>query len=654
MKPAPLDFDEFFLTGLEPTVSPFLTDSSKKWCRNLGLKNTIFSAVLLIFAFFLSSLNIYLSFLLLTVIYFLVGIPSLLSAWQNFKRLDVNINFLMTLSAFIALGIGRPQEGALLLVLFGLSNAMERALSFKTKSAIHHLNKIAPTKAFLIEKDGSIHEKSIKEINVGDSILIKAGEIIPVDGIVMEGASSINLEHLTGEAQPVFIKKGNNVPAGSHNIEGSFTLKVQKTSHESTLNQIILLISEAQKTKPKIERIFDSFSRIYASLIILLALFSGLLMPFIFSIPYFGMEGSIYRSLAFLIAASPCALIIAIPAAYLSGISVCAKKGIILKGGTVFDSLYGSEQIAFDKTGTLTKGKLSFVDIKEITPNSHKLDPLSIAATLEKGSTHPIAEAIISSYKKNYFLPMKDFKSIPGYGAEAKIKVNDKYKEAFIGLSDFIEKKLTLKAKELLNEEKKRAFEKGQIITVLYVDGEIFLFKFFDSIRKNMKEIIRELKKQNLKLSMLTGDNLPAAKAIAKEVEIDDIYADLRPGDKLKLVTHLAEKSKLVMIGDGINDAPALMRSSVGISMGKVGSATAVEASDVILITDDLSLLPWLFNKTKALRRIVLQNLFLALAVIAFASIPALLGYIPLWLAVTLHEGGTFLVGLNSLRLLKK
>lgn len=273
MRPTPYDFDEFFLTGLEPTVSPFLTDSSRKWCKNLGLKNTIFSAILLLFALLLYNLNHYLSFLLLSIIYFLVGIPALLSAWQNFKKLDVNINFLMTVAAFISLGIGRPHEGALLLVLFGISNSMESALAFKTKSAIHSLNKIAPTKAFLIEEDGSIHEKSIKEISVGNHILIKAGEIIPVDGIVIEGSSSINLEHLTGETTPLYIKKDDEVPAGSRNIEGTFSLKVTKTSHESTLNQIIRLISEAQRTKPKIEQIFDSFGRAYSSIVILISFF---------------------------------------------------------------------------------------------------------------------------------------------------------------------------------------------------------------------------------------------------------------------------------------------------------------------------------------------------------------------------------------------
>lgn len=653
MRPAPYDFDEFFLTGLEPTVSPFLTDSSRKWCKNLGLKNTIFSAVLLIFAFLLYGFNQYLSLLLLSIIYFLVGIPAFLSAWQNFKKLDVNINFLMTIAAFISLGIGRPHEGALLLVLFGISNAMEAALTFKTKSAIHNLNKISPTKAFLIEEDGSIHEKSIKEIMVGNNILIKAGEIIPVDGIVVEGTSSINLEHLTGENEPLFIKKDDQVPAGSRNIEGSFTLKVIKTSHESTLSQIIHLISEAQKTKPKIERIFDSFGKPYASIIIFISFFSAILMPFIFSIPFLGMEGSIYRALAFLIAASPCALIIAIPTAYLSGISVCAKKGIILKGGTVFDSLYDCDQIAFDKTGTLTKAKLALVEIKKIYGPSD-LDALAVAASLEKGSTHPIASAIISSYKKKPFLPVKDFKSIPGYGIEAKVKINEKYQNAFIGLLDFIENKLSKEQKDLLLKEKNIALEKGQIITVLQVENELFLFKFFDSIRKNMKKIIQELKNQNLKPIMLTGDNLSAANAIAKEVSIDEIHANLRPKDKLELITSFAEKGNLVMIGDGINDAPALAKANVGISMGKVGSTTAVDASDIVLLTDDLSQLPWLFNKTRALRKIVLQNLFLALGVITFASIPALLGYLPLWLAVSLHEGGTFLVGLNSLRLLKK
>jgi Zn2+/Cd2+-exporting ATPase len=655
MKPKPYDFDEFFLTGLEPSISPFLTENSKKWCRNLGLKNTIFAAFLLILSLIFFSYNPYVSYFLLSIIYFSVGIPAFLSTVENFKKLDININVLMTLAAFVAAAIGRPQEGALLLVLFGVSGSMEKELNFKTKCAIHDLNKISPTKAYLIQADGLAHEKSIKEINVNDHILIKAGEVVPLDGIITEGSSSLNLEHLTGERIAQYVKKDDFVHAGSRNNEGAFTLRVLKTSHESTLNQIIELISKATKTKPKIERLFDSFGRIYASSVIFLAFFFAFIMPFIFSIPFFGMEGAIYRSLAFLITASPCALIIAIPSAYLSALSACAKKGIILKGGSVFDALYNCRLFAFDKTGTLTEANLVLKEIVPINAQMENSKALFIAASLEMGSTHPIAKAIIEASKKNPLPQVTDFKSIPGYGVEAMVKIDEKFHKAFLGNVDRVIEGLGPKEKSLLLEEKNKALKKGEIITVLHVKNEIFLFAFFDSIRKKVKPTILRMKNEfGIKSIMLTGDNSSAAKAIATQVDIEEVYAELKPEDKLNLVKNFAKKGDLVMVGDGINDAPSLAQANVGISMGKGGSATAIDASDIVLLTDNIELFPWLLLKTKTLRKVVTQNLVLALSVIGFTSFPALLGYIPLWVAVLLHEGGTFLVALNSLRLLKK
>ena len=662
-KPSQYLFDEFFLSGLEPSISPFLTNNSRKWCRNLGLKSSIFAAILLILSFIFIKINYNLSYLGLSIIYFLVGIPALLVTYEDLKKFQININVLMTVSAFVAVGIGRPYEGALLLVLFGISNAMENALSYKTTNAIHNLNKISPTKAFLMQEDGSIHEKSIKEIKINDHILIKSGEIIPLDGIVIDGTSSINLAHLTGETTSVTKKINDIVHAGSRNLEGTLTIKVTKTGSESTLNQIIKLISEAQSKKPKLERAFSTFGKIYSSLIMLSSVFFALIMPLIFPINYLGMEGSIYRSLAFLIAASPCALIIAIPTAYLSAINSCAQKGIILKGGTVLDGLYRIKQIAFDKTGTLTQAKLHCTEILHVEKNkkNKKNNHLDIekvkliAASLEKGSTHPIAEAFLSLIDKNIsFLPIKNYKSIPGYGIEGEVKVINRYLKVFIGLPEYIENTLSDSRKKMLSKIKKDTLEKGEIISILHIDNELFIFKFRDTLRHDMKKVISDLKiKLKLKTLILTGDRKPNADLIAKQIDIKEVYAELKPKDKLECISDLTKKEKLAMVGDGINDAPSLARADVGISMGKIGSATAVDASDVILLNDDITSLPWLFKKAKYLRRIIRENLTLALLVIACASIPALLGFIPLWLAVSLHEGGTLLIGLNSLRLIK-
>ncbi|KPK33254.1 MAG: hypothetical protein AMS24_01710 [Chlamydiae bacterium SM23_39] len=671
-----ISFDEFFLSGMEESISPFLTDNSKKWIKNLGLKISIFSAILFIFSLIFFNINNILSYFLISLIYFSVGIPALLSTIENLKKLDININVLMTLAAIIAILLKRPFEGALLIVLFGISNALEKTLSYKTKSAIHHLNKISPTKAYIIQNltdkilsekieeetilNFSIHEKSIKEVSIGDYIFIKAGEIIPLDGVVIGGISSITLEHLTGETTPIFTKKNDLIPAGSRNLDGILIIKVLKTSYDSTLNQIIKLISSAQKAKPKIEKLFDKITKKYASSIIIFAFLFSIIIPILFSIPYFGMNGSIYRALTFLIAASPCALIIAIPAAYLSTLSSCTKRGVILKGGVIFDTLYNCKIIAFDKTGTLTKASFECTNIDKIGKEKHPdiKEAIAIATTLEKGSTHPLAKALLNLKKKEKnFLKIfiKNFKSIPGYGITADVKIKNSYQKVFLGLSEYIEKKLSNDQKEDLKKIKEAAYKKAQTISVLYVDKQLFVFRFSDSIRTNAKKIISTLKKQNkLEVIMITGDNKNSADFVANTLQIEKVFSNLKPKDKLDIVEKLSKDKNLAMVGDGINDAPSLARSNIGISLGKIGSKTAVDASDIILVKDDLSSLPWLFKKAKKLRSVVIQNLIVALFIILFASSFALFGLIPLYLAVLLHEGGTLIVGLNSLRLLKK
>lgn len=646
-------FDQFFLSGLEESISPFLTESSKKWCKNLGFKSSIFSLLLLFLAFFLSKIDKNLSLISLSIIYFLMGIPAILNSIETIKKFQIDIFVLMTIAAFLALAIKKPYEGALLLILFGLSNALESTLAYKTKSAIHNLNKISPTKAFVIKEDGSMHEKSIKEINLGDNIFIKAGEIIPLDGIVIDGESSLNLEHITGESTPILTKKSDMVFAGSINIDGVLTISVKKTSHQSTINRIIELISRAQKSKPKIERLFDTFGKKYATTIIFAAIFFTLFLPLFFKISLFGVNGSIYRSLCFLIAASPCALIIATPASYLSAMSALAKNGILFKGGSIIDAINSCQMIALDKTGTLTRGELQFIEIEKISDKDgiDKKMAMDIICNLEKGSSHPIAKAL--RLKKFNKIDLKEFRSIPGYGVEAKVYVKGKYIQAFVGLSEHIEKKLSKDELDALEKKKREIEKRGEISSVLLISKDLFVLRFSDTIRTGAKKTISFFKKRGINPLMLTGDNEKIARAISKELNIKDIYFDLRPEDKVNLIDSLCHNSHLAMVGDGINDAPALAKATVGISLGKIGSATAIDASDVILLNDNISSLCFLFEKAKKTKEVLIQNIFFALSVIAVAGTSALLGLIPLYMAVILHEGGTVLVGFNSLRLLK-
>lgn len=640
----PYQFDEFFASGRDESISPFLTPKSRGWGKNLSLKSALISAILLVLAYSLSFYQETLGHLLLIPVYVFAGTPALIDSIEDIRNWEINIDVLMTLAAFLSVIIGSEMEGALLLVLFEISGSMENAVLHKTKNALVSLYNLSPKIAQVVGEEGEIYQRAVKDITLDTLLLIRAGEVVPLDGIVMEGSSFVNLVHLTGESLPIAKKISDEVPAGAFNLEGSFTLKVTRTSSDSTLTRIIKLITAAQETKPRLEQFLDRFSKKYALAIISLFFLFALTLPWVFSIPFLGTEGSIYRALTFLIAASPCALIIATPTAYLSSISSTAKKGILLKGGVIFDALASCKLIAFDKTGTLTTGKLTCTSIQPL--NTSPLDPqtaLGIAASLERHAVHPLAEAIITfaSEQNTPYVPIQDFKVIPGYGVEGKVRLQDNQVAVYIGNPDYIASKspLTIPTKQ----------------TLLLVGDALFAFHFTDTIRPGIKEIVHALKtKKHMRVLMLTGDHLENATQVAEQVGLDEVYADMRPEDKLKKVEELSAKEGLIMIGDGINDAPALARATVGIALGKIGSATAVDAADVVLLQDDLSLLYWLLSKSHKTLSIIKENLALALGVILLATTPALLGFIPLWLAVILHEGGTVLVGLNSLRLLRQ
>ncbi len=643
---------EYFASGNEDVANPFLKTQSRNWAKHLLLKTSLLSAVFLVIAFGCRFYDRNLSLFFLTFVYFLSGIPALIKTVEDLKEININIDVLMTLAAFLSALIGSELEGGLLLVLFALSEAMADMVTHKTKSAINSLHKLSPTMAIVYDESSKTsYPKSVREIALDTTLLIKAGEVIPLDGFVTEGASFVDLKLLTGESVPVSKEVGDEVHAGALNLDGTLKIRVTKTSSDSTLARIIELITKAQSAKPKLEKFLSQFSSRYATTIILLSLSFGIFLPFLFpDISYLGREGSIYRALAFLIAASPCALIIALPTAYLSSISACARKGILLKGGTTLDALATCKTIAFDKTGTLTTGNLSLskfeiLSLNGATPISEK-EALQIAAGLESAVVHPIAQAIINQAASLRLSPksIDQIKAVPGNGISGLVDG----KPVFIGRSSFIEKQIGK------SWDKKKGGQ-GLLQTVLYAKDSIVTFWFQDELRREVRETVSSLKHQlHLKIAMLTGDHKENADYVAKELEIDETYSDLQPSDKLDIISELSDRAPLVMVGDGINDAPSLARATVGIAMGKMGSQTAIEAADIVLLQDNLSTISWLLRRSKKTMRIVRENITLALIVILFATTPSLLGYIPLWCAVILHEGGTVLVGLNSLRLLRK
>lgn len=652
----PIVFEEFFETGQQESASPFLTPESRRWAGYLPLKAAILAAFLLLIAFLLtfaaSPWLVALSSFLIIAVYFLAGVPSLIEAIQDLSSLEINIDVLMTLAAFSSVLIGSGMEGALLLVLFSLSGAMEEAVTGRAKSSIRSLHRLSPTKATVVDPDGTLVERALPDIKVGTTILVKSGQIVPLDGTVIHGTSSVNLVHLTGESLPVTKTVGNPVEAGARNLEGALTLQVTHTSSDSTLARIIQLVTEAQEARPRLQRWFDTLSRSYALTIILLSALFAFTLPLILKIPFLGFEGSVYRAVAFLIAASPCALIIAIPIAYLSAISSTARRGILLKGGITLDALASCKAFAFDKTGTLTTGELSYLGLEALDTASKEEEEYAwaVAYAMEKNAVHPMAKAILNTSKPKKIPILTDFKTVPGYGLEALTETGP----AFIGNADYILPKLTERQRNIFQQHMQEIQKAGQLIAAMLLNENLYLFRFSDTLRPKISETIQALRNQNLHLYMLTGDHEENARVVAQQLGFDHYFANLKPEDKLHHVTELSRKDGLAMIGDGINDAPALARATVGICMGKVGSSAAVDASDVILLQDNIELLSWLMEKAHQTKRIVAQNLFLATSAIFIAALPALAGIVPLWLAVVMHEGGTVLVGLNALRLLKK
>ena len=657
----PTLFEEYFGMGKGEEVSPFLASDSRTWAAHLSLKASLLAAVLLAASFLLYFWHETngLAALCLAGTYFLAGTPSLIDSIEDLVDFDVNIDMLMTLAAFSSVLIGSPLEGGLLLVLFSLSGSMEDYVTSKARGSLNRLQKISPTKATVVDSQGHLIEKSVRDIEVGTLILVRAGEVVPLDGKVVDGISSVNLVHLTGESLPVKKEIGNEVPAGARNLEGALYLKVIHTNAESTLTKIIELVVQAQEARPQLQKWFDRLSQKYALAIIGISFLTALLFPLFWGLPFLGYEGSVYRAVSFLIAASPCALILALPIAYLSAVSACAQKGVLLKGGTVLDQLAGCSAIAFDKTGTLTTGQLTCSKIEPLEGDFRRfpLDVVVAAAYgLEKSAVHPIAQAVNAYAAQMHLpsLPIKEFRSIPGYGVEGLLLVGGRELPAFMGHPDYVLTRLPETQRVLLEDRIRVLQQEGSILAVLLLGDEIFLFSFEDQIRPGMADTIERLQQMHQwRLLMLSGDHQASAERVAAALGIREVHANLKPEDKLAYVSSLSEKQGLAMVGDGINDAPALARATVGICMGKIGSGMAMDAADVILLQDNLEFLDWLMAKAKQTETIVRQNLMIAAGAILIASVPALAGWVPLWLAVILHEGGTVLVGLNALRLLR-
>lgn len=623
----------------------------------------------------------------------LVGVSASLDALIEISSGKVTIHVLMAMAAFASIFMGNAVEGGLLLAMFNLAHIAEEYFTGRSMVDVKELKENYPDFVLVLDtKDDKLPNTvdlaykrvPVHDVTVGSYILVGAGESVPVDCEVFQGGATITIEHLTGEVKPLEAKVGDRIPGGARNLDGRIIVKVMKTWKESTLSRIVQLTEEAQLNRPNLQRWLDKFGERYSRVVVVLSIAVAVIGPLVFKWPFFSTpacRGSIYRALGLMVAASPCALAVA-PLAYATAISSCAKKGILLKGGHVLDALASCHTIAFDKTGTLTTGGLVFKAIEPIyghhiinkeanissccIPTCEK-EALAVAAAMEKGTTHPIGRAVVdhSEGKDLPSVSVESFEYFPGRGLTATVNSIEsgnggaKLLKASLGSVDFItsfcqsEDELK-KIKEAVDTS---SYGGEFVHAALSVNQKVTLIHLEDRPRPGVFNVIQELQDEaKLRVMMLTGDHESSAKRVASAVGINVFHCNLKPEDKLSHVKDISRDmgGGLIMVGEGINDAPALAAATVGIVLAQRASATAIAVADVLLLRENISAVPFCIAKSRQTTSLIKQNVALALTSIIMASLPSVLGFVPLWLTVLLHEGGTLLVCLNSIRALNE
>ena len=609
--------------------------------KKKGIK-IILALILFLFAMIVKFENEWINNAIFIASYIIVGFEIVKKAIRNIVRGKVfDENFLMTIATLGAFGIGEFPEAVAVMLFYQVGELFQSYAVDKSRKSISSLMDIRPDFANVYRNE-KIEKVNPDEIKIGEVIIVKPGEKVPLDGNIVEGKTALDTKALTGEAMPREVREGDEILSGCINLNGVIKIEVKKEYGESTVSKILDLVENASSKKSKSENFITKFARYYTPIVVIIALLLAIIPPIVMDHATF--SDWIYRALSFLVVSCPCALVISIPLSFFGGIGGASKMGVLIKGSNYLEALSNTEITVFDKTGTLTKGVFEVQKVNAIGISEEEL--LKIAAYAENYSNHPISKSIKQAYKKEIDeKQIANYEELAGLGVAARIEEQD-----------------VLVGNEKLMKEKGIQFEKcNEVGTILYIAikgkyaGYILIS---DTIKEDAKSTIQELKKNHIKQTvMLTGDKKEVGESVAKEIGIDMVYTELLPDGKVKKVEDLlktkSEKGKLAFVGDGINDAPVLALADIGMAMGGLGADSAIEAADIVIMTDEPSKIVKAIKLSKKTMRIVKENIIFAIGVKVFVLILAALGISTMWQAVFADVGVSIMAILNALRALR-
>ena len=574
----------------------------------------------------------------------LSGVTTYKKGWQALRRFDPNMHALMSIAVTGAFLIGQWPEAAMVMVLFNIAEFLESKSLERARNAIQELMTLTPEQALVQQSDNTWKELYINTVGVNQVIRIKPGVRIPLDGTVIRGSSSVDQAPITGESLPAEKNEGDVVYAGTINQQGSFDYRVTATTQNTLLARIIHSVEEAQGKRAPIQRLVDRFARIYTPIILTIAVLVALVPPLFFAAPWFEW---LYKALVLLVIGCPCALVLSTPVAIVTALSVAARHGILIKGGHYLELGRKLQVLALDKTGTITTGKPELTDMIPLA-DTNIAECQQIAVALALHSEHPVSRTIVRAYPETADLLVQNITSLTGAGIQGVIAG-----ETFRLISPkafAANNALTAQVAQSISQYEAQG---KTVVLLVKADTPLALFAVADTIKASSQQAITELHHLHIHTVMLTGDNAHTANRIATQAGIDQVYSNQLPEDKLNQIDTMSKQQIVGMVGDGINDAPALARASIGFAMGGMGSDTAIETADIALMDDDLHKVPLFVRLSQATWRNILQNITVALGIKAGFLLATLLGFGTLWMAVFADMGTSLLVVANAMRLLR-